>query len=284
MTLLPDGFQFSQTSLQDFRDCPRRFQLRYIEGLRWPAVEAEPIEAHERRMRLGTDFHRMAQRAVLGLPEDQIARSAHDPDLQRWWRNFSAYRPVETFSGNADNAKIRTEVGLRDQVAGYGVVANYDVLIVDPGRSCTILDWKTSTRRPNDQDLRETLQTRLYRLLAVRAGRYLNGGQPFEPDQVEMIYWFPEFPDAPARLPYNASTYEADLAYVDRLISDIAAMDEAGFILTEDERACRYCPYRSYCGRGVEAGDLAAARADWEPTPDLDDLDLDLEQIAEIAF
>ncbi|MCS3830868.1 hypothetical protein GGP91_002962, partial [Salinibacter ruber] len=31
-SLLPEDFQFSQGSLQDFDDCPRRFLLRHIEG------------------------------------------------------------------------------------------------------------------------------------------------------------------------------------------------------------------------------------------------------------
>jgi len=37
---LPTGFRFSQASLQDYVDCPQRFQLRYLAALQWPAVEA----------------------------------------------------------------------------------------------------------------------------------------------------------------------------------------------------------------------------------------------------
>ncbi|MBN1248739.1 MAG: PD-(D/E)XK nuclease family protein [Anaerolineae bacterium] len=284
MTLLPDDFQFSQASLQDFEDCPRRFQLRYLEGLRWPAVEAEPIEEHEKRMAIGTDFHTMAQRHILGLPEAQIERSAHDPDLLRWWRNLLTYRPVETFGGDPSTAKVRSEVVLQAQVAGYGLVAKYDVVIVNPRCRFVILDWKTSSRRPLDQDLKGRLQTRVYRLLAVEAGGYLNDGEAIDPGSVEMVYWFPEFPDAPVRLPYDASQYESDRRYLERLITEIAGMDEATYALTEDEPRCKYCLYRSYCGRGAEAGELAEAAPEWEATSSLEDLDLDLEQIAEIAF
>ncbi|MCZ7553427.1 MAG: PD-(D/E)XK nuclease family protein [Anaerolineales bacterium] len=39
---LPEGFHFSQTNLQDYRECPRRFKLRYMLGLAWPAIESEP--------------------------------------------------------------------------------------------------------------------------------------------------------------------------------------------------------------------------------------------------
>ena len=42
MRNLPDDFHFSQGSLQDYVDCQRRFQLRYLMKLAWPAVDAEP--------------------------------------------------------------------------------------------------------------------------------------------------------------------------------------------------------------------------------------------------
>ena len=50
MSLLPPGFQFSQRSLQDYVDCRRRFELRYLQNLAWPAVEAEPHLEQEKRL------------------------------------------------------------------------------------------------------------------------------------------------------------------------------------------------------------------------------------------
>lgn len=61
MNALSSPFTFSQSSLQDYFDCPRRFELRYIDRLNWPAVEAEPALENERRLREGTYFHRLAQ-------------------------------------------------------------------------------------------------------------------------------------------------------------------------------------------------------------------------------
>ena len=58
---LPHSFQFSQGSLQAYVDCPRLFQLRYIEGLSWPAPEVEPALENERHLQLGSDFHRLVQ-------------------------------------------------------------------------------------------------------------------------------------------------------------------------------------------------------------------------------
>jgi hypothetical protein len=50
---LPPAFQFSQTSLQDFSDCQRRFQLRYLQEQDWPAPVAEPMAEMERADTLG---------------------------------------------------------------------------------------------------------------------------------------------------------------------------------------------------------------------------------------
>ena len=49
---LPTNFQFSPSSLQDFNDCPRRFQLKYLENLSWPAPSAEPALEYEEYLQL----------------------------------------------------------------------------------------------------------------------------------------------------------------------------------------------------------------------------------------
>ena len=85
---LPSGFTFSQSSLQDYSDCPRRFQLRYIEQLLWPAVETEPVLENERRQQEGQHFHRMVQQHLIGLPAETLARLANSPTLSRWWGNY----------------------------------------------------------------------------------------------------------------------------------------------------------------------------------------------------
>jgi hypothetical protein len=60
------------------------------------------------------------------------------------------------------------------------------------------------------------------------------------------------------------------------------AQDDASiYPLTDDRAKCSYCPYRSYCDRGVHAGDLEQAEAEMEA----DELfDVNFEQIGEIEF
>ena len=75
---LPDNFQFSQGSLQDYVDCRRRFQLRYLERRAWPALQTEPAIEAERHMRLGALFHRLVQAYLLGVPAESLAALIQD--------------------------------------------------------------------------------------------------------------------------------------------------------------------------------------------------------------
>ena len=78
----------SQSSLQDYVDCPRRFQLRYVERLSYPAIESEPTLENEKHQQEGEYFHRLVQQHLIGIPAEQISTLANTPNLQRWWENF----------------------------------------------------------------------------------------------------------------------------------------------------------------------------------------------------
>ncbi|MBN1877572.1 MAG: PD-(D/E)XK nuclease family protein [Anaerolineae bacterium] len=302
--LLPPDFQFSQACLQDFVDCPRRFLLRYVLNVVWPAVEMEPIEEQERRMELGRSFHRLVQQHLVGIPEERLVQIAsRDPDLEQWWRNYRVYQPVPALLAAQDGISLYPEVTLAATVARYRLVAKYDLVAVylDSVRAqqwITIFDWKTSGKRTSSSRLKSRLQTRVYRYLLVRAGEYLvlpkksvdieassteNKKSVYLPEQVEMIYWFAGHPESPERLPYNIKQYEEDTEYLTGLIERIQHWEVEAFVMTEDEAMCKYCPYRSYCDRGVEAGILDTSEDAFE-VEDLSLPDFDFEQIAEIAF
>lgn len=282
----PADLQFSQASLQDFVDCPRRFHLRYVLRVAWPAVAAEPVEEYERHQQLGLMFHRMVQQHLLGIPETRLAHLAADPDLERWWRNYCVYRPAEMppNATTANASKRYPEVTLTAALAERRLLAKYDLIVMQPGLRAVIFDWKTSPKRIKATTLKARLQTRVYRYLLARAGAHLNAGQPFEPAQIEMIYWFAEHPESPVRLPYDAAQYHNDEVYLTSLIEQILSLDEDAFTPTDDERRCTYCPYRSYCDRGIKAGAWGEDEA--EAVEDVAELRVgfDFEQIAEIAF
>jgi hypothetical protein len=78
----------SQSSLQDYNDCPRRFELRYVQQLAYPAIETEPALENEKHQQEGESFHRLAQQFFIGIPAEQVAKLAGTENLQRWWENF----------------------------------------------------------------------------------------------------------------------------------------------------------------------------------------------------
>jgi len=275
MKLAPE-FQFSQGVLQDFVDCRRRFRLRYLEQLAWPAIVADPVLSRERRLRLGVQFHRLVQQHQLGLPQAQLSALAFDEDLQRWWQNYLAHGPVDL------PAQRHPETALSATLGGVRLLAKYDLLAVHPGRRLVIVDWKTNQHRPQRAWLAKRLQTRVYRYVLARCGQHLNAGAPLDPAQLEMRYWFAEFPQQPECFAYDQAQFEEDEAYLSGLIETIQRLQVTDFSLTEEQRHCRYCAYRSLCERGVAAH---VAQDDQVPDPqDTIELGLDLEQIDEIEF
>jgi len=286
---LPSDFQFSQASLQDYVDCRRRFQLRYLLQLAWPAIQAEPAEEQEIHGQQGELFHRLVQQHQLGIPADRLASMARAADQQRgdsrlsiWWENYLQGAPAGL------PRERYPEVTLSVPLAGHRLQGKYDLIASEPGQRVVIVDWKSSRTRPGRPWLAARLQTRVYRFVVVEAGASLNGGQAWSPEQVEMVYWFANHPDPPERLQYSKREYGADGEYLAALIAEIKYNGEDDFFLTDDIRRCRLCPYRSLCDRGVEAGQLDSASP--EEAGDADEMPgdwesgFDFEQVAEIAY
>ncbi len=281
--MLPTDFQFSQGSLQDYVDCPRRFQLRYVRRLRWPAIEVAPPLETERHLQQGAAFHRLVHQHLLGMPVSQLSETVTDPELRRWWRNYLE-------SGLADLPPRRyPEVRLSAPLASFRLVAQVDLVAVEAGQRAVIVDWKTNRRRPSRDHLAERLQTHVYPYLLVRAGSALNGGEPIPPRQVSIVYWFSNFPAAPERFGYDENQVRADHDLLTELVAEIAetVAERADDLLprTYDPRRCRYCRYRSFCRRGVEAGWLEETTSDALADEEFDlEVDFDFEQIAEADY
>lgn len=281
---LPASFVFSQSSLQDYADCPRRFQLRYMEGLNYPAVETEPALENERHLREGQFFHRLAQQHLLGIPADKLARLANTADLERWWENFLEFsRKSQTgqagWTGPTDRTGLHPEVTLSAPLGDFRLVAKYDLVATTDEGKLVIYDWKTYRKRPRNEWLAARWQTRVYRALLVTAGKDFSGGAPVAPENCEMMYWFSNFPQESAHFPYDEAQFKRDWDAMHVLVEEIQTASD--YPKTEDRQKCAYCPYRSYCDRGVQAGDLDEIEAEMEAESLYD---LNFEQIGEIEF
>ena len=267
--MIPDDFQFSQSNLQDFVDCHRRFQLRYIQQLAWPAIETEPVQEHERELQRGSQFHHMIHQHLLGVPEERLTAMAQDEDLLHWWQSYLAHTKDLTGCGagpgnNAPSSSPRCypEASVSAPLNGYRLVAKYDLLIVHPDNQARILDWKTSRQPPSSRRRRALemrMQTRLYPYLLSRVGAQFILGHPIPSDQIEMTYWFANFPEHGEHFPYNATRFAEDEHYLVGLIEQIKRLS-GEFPKTADELRCRFCVYRSLCERGVQAGVLEAGQ------------------------
>ena len=269
MSKLPTPFTFSQSSLQDYADCPRRFQLRYIERLEWPAVDAEPVVENERHQIEGQLFHRLVQQHLLGVPSEKLFPLADSPTLARWWDHFNV---------DLSGFDLHPELTLSSPIGNHRLVAKYDLVAVQPERA-VIYDWKTYGKRPRDEWMSARWQTRVYRALLAQAGAHLNGGRGYEPGQIEMSYWYADFPSEPTHFKYDAHQFKRDGSALERVVEEIANGTE--FPLTEDEKMCRFCAFRSYCNRGTQAGQTDEAEAEVESESAFD---INFEQIGEIEF
>ena len=259
---LPTNFHFSQASLADYVDCPRRFQLRYLLEQAWPAVESEPLLERERLAEQGRRFHKLIQQHVAGLPEHVLTPSPSEPDLARWWQSY-----LDSLITTLSDLPIerRAEVALSIPINAYRLTAHFDLIAIETDRA-VIVDWKTEQHPPTREQLLKRMQTRVYRYVLAAA-------QQRPPGTIMMIYWFAQYSDRPIALPYDATQQADDHQYLTALISEIEqrAQQAAEWDVTSHERKCAYCVYRSLCQRGVQAGTL---------NTDEDDLDL----VAQITF
>jgi len=265
----------SQSSLQDYADCARRFQLRYVDRLAYPAVESEPALENEQHQREGEFFHRLAQQYLVGIPSEQVSKLANTPNLQRWWENFSNEKDL---LGLRDLTGLYPEATLSAPLGNFRLLAKYDLIAIHENKA-TIYDWKTYRKRPRNEWLAVRMQTCVYRALLVHAGAHLNNGRPFEPEQIEMVYWFADFPNDPARFAYTSAQYKRDWDLLVKLADEI--QNASLYPLTDDATRCLYCPYRSYCERGVRAGEADQAEAETEAE---ELFDVNFEQVGEISF
>ena len=286
---LPPNFTFSQSSLQAYVDCPRRFWLAYVQQLPWPAVEAAPVQAHEEHMRLGATFHRLVERAEIGMDVEQISAGL-TPPLATWFDAYLRYRPADLPQDLVEIERVLS-IPYGEGDNGLRLAAKYDLIAVDHGGRVVIMDWKTTRGRGDPGRLRHRLQSTVYPYVLVEAGRRLGWG-PISPEQVEMRYWFTAAPSQPIVFRYDSAQHEACRTQLFQLLEQIlAARQEEDFPKVTDtdinrRRFCNFCVYRSRCNRGTTPGDAAVFEDEdgpaWHENDDA--LAFSLDDVDELTF
>ena len=272
---IPSTFTFSQSSLKDYRDCPRRFQLRYLERLAWPAPQSADAAECERRLQLGHEFHRLVRQHQAGVSPSALTPLAEaNADLARRWALYLA-SPYAAPPGPVR----RAELVLSAPVGGYRLEAQYDLLAGTPGGAWLIVDWKTGLERTPRAELERREQTVVYRCLLALAGASLNGGRPIPPGQITMVYWFAAGHRPAEAFPYDADQHERDLHTLSGWIAEIASRPEG--IWPMNASKCPFCIYRSFCTEDVPALPAEELEASGEMEGWLPD---SLDLLEEIAF
>ncbi|HRQ23493.1 MAG TPA: hypothetical protein PLF42_08725, partial [Anaerolineales bacterium] len=87
------------------------------------------------------------------------------------------------------------------------------------------------------------------------------------------------FPNDAAVFSYHEDQFKRDWDALTRIADEIASASD--YPKTDDIARCGYCPYRSYCNRGIRAGDALDAELETEAA---ELFDINFEQIGEIEF
>ncbi len=275
--ILPPNFIFSQSSLQDYLDCPRRFELRYLLKVRWPAPITEPVIEFEHHIQQGLQFHQMVQQYLNDLPLEKIQAAITDTELQAWWQNFISFAPTKPYEG-----KKFPEYRLSIPFEGFRLVAQYDLVIAGPEGIAVIFDWKTSRTHPRKGKMAARAQSLIYPFVLVEAGL---PSLPVQARNVTMIYWYPIFPAHPDVINYDQKQHQENAVRIKDIFNRIINTADGEFGLTTDEHRCLFCNYRSLCSRGSKAGLLDQMEEDALDLSGIDSLDdLDFNNIPEIHF
>jgi len=242
--MLPRDFIFSQNNLQMYSDCKRLFLLKVIKNLEWPANDTEPVKVQEERMAFGSQFHLLCSQFFYGIPDELLLQSIENDELLRWWKAcFSlGFRP---------STNHFPEKAITIPFGGFRLTAHFDLLVNEPDGSHTIYDWKTNLKLPSKQLVMNRLQTLVY---PVVLGKFLNFEHATNLNQINMIYWYPEFPDQPHKFSFDHENLKQKESELISLIQDISEFSPEDFNMTDNFKRCQICNYRSFCNRGDKAG------------------------------
>ena len=173
---LPTSFTFSQSSLQDYHDCEKRFYLRYIERLAWPSIDVEPVQENEQRQIEGRKFHQLVHQHLLGIPIDKLNKQASTYPLSEWWQNYLSS------DLHLDENILFPEIPLITNLGNHKITAKYDLIAIHNDK-VRIFDWKTYRKRPSESTMRLRYQTRVYSSLLIKTAPTLIKNQIFSPDE-----------------------------------------------------------------------------------------------------
>ncbi len=278
MLKLDQPLQLNQSNLQDFLDCPRRFQLKVIDRLSLPAAYSEPIEIFEKSTQLGNRFHLICQQFFSGVDPVLLKNSISDPDLQALWDNFLPY------GESLLQYHLYPESLLSISFLDHKLIAKYDLIVEINPEQYLIIDWKTAAKKSPRSKLDKRIQTHLYPFIFSQAGNDLFPNNTISPAFIEMHYWYPLDSDHQELFPYSGEKHAKVKNDLEQILIKInnSISERAEFQLTDDQTTCQYCVFRSLCNRGTTAGTFEKSQLiEYE---DLTSVQFDIDKVGEIEY
>lgn len=267
---------FSATQLQDYIDCQRRFDLKYIKQQSWPAIPSEPISKFEEHIKRGNRFHYILNQYFSGLPIELVRNMDEDEKVLSWFDYFLTY--INDFNFKA----TFSEFTLTSKLADKSLVAIYDLIAVNSDGTMLIFDWKTSSRAPRESILKSKIQSKLYPFILLENSKEFFGSKGSKPiEKTKMIYWFPEHPKNIIEFEYGENEHHETRVCLSGLIAEIINKPpNTDYPKTDNDFLCKFCQYRSLCDRGIVAGDYLDVGMQ---ELDLDNISIDFDSIPEIS-
>ena len=245
---IESGFRFSANNLQEYLNCPRRFELKYLLRQPYPAVVSQPVLEFEQKITEGKQFHLIVNQFFSGVPKDILLKRNTTAPVNSWLTAFFPF--VEQFS----HLNFLSEYSLLIPFEGFQLLARYDFLVQLENGSVLILDWKTGGRQPLLAYYEKRIQTILYPYLVDECLPFSSISTPENPSSIMMQYWFPNFPNTNIQFSYSVAAHKDSEIFLKHLIREIQSTSIGEFRKTEKIPRCSYCQYRTLCERGVHAG------------------------------
>lgn len=235
--------RISAYALGVYKDCPRKYALRYRQNRYWPAPEGKVQDQDSRkRLERGQRFHALVQAHQEGLPIDSVlaAMAAEDEAIAPLWEAFLAH------PDSCPEGEVWSEVSLHFFVKDVPVMARFDRIIRSAGR-WIILDWKTGGSL---ESLSESWQTKLYPFALAHAGHVLNGGEAIPPEAITLRYWVWKGSQVETHAwDYTPERYAEDLMAFEKQAEIVSApLNHANFPgHGSGSRACSRCQFLTLC-------------------------------------
>ena len=214
---LPDNFIFSANNLQDYLDCPRRFELKYLLKQNWPAVTSQPVLEMENRILQGNRFHLLAHQYLSGITGDILGNTIDDPELELWFERFQKY--IDQYL----NFIFFSEFSVIMPFEGFRLIAIFDFISLKNINKIRICDWKTTSRLPKKEIFLQHIQSTLYPFLAYETqAKIFPQASVLKHQDISMEYWFPGFPENTITWEHSAVIHANSRELLSSLISEIS--------------------------------------------------------------